>query len=129
MAETVLVAVPGDGRARTNPIHPADVAALCVRLLDSRENGDLAAGGPEVLTRDEIVTLAFRAWGRAPRILHLPAPPLSRAASMIRPIHPRIGELLEFGVRVFANDCVAPRAGERRLGNYFESLAGAGSGG
>jgi len=72
LARKGLTTVIGDGRARTNPVHQADVAG---KLLENLESGptELSVGGPEVFTRREIAELAFAVIGKRPRVLPVPA--------------------------------------------------------
>ena len=114
----------GDGRARTNPVHEEEVAAACVDALGGGP-GDVELGGPEVLTRREIVELAFAALGRRPRLLRVP-PWLFRAmGALARPLHPRMGELMRFFAAVAATDAVAPARGHMRLSEYFAARVAA----
>src|SRR3954470_248290 len=77
---SLLPALPiaGPGRARYQPIWAGDVADCVIAELDrAPKNGasrrfDLA--GPETLTYDDIARVALRAWGRQPRLLHVPLP-------------------------------------------------------
>jgi uncharacterized protein YbjT (DUF2867 family) len=123
MARLGLMPVVGTGAWRTNPIHEADVAELCRSALEEGDP-DLPAGGPDVLSRLELARLAFAALGRRPRILRLPRLFLDVSWRMMRLLHPRIGEFMEFAVEVFSSDCVAPVRGTRRIEDHFRHLAG-----
>ncbi|HEX8693979.1 MAG TPA: SDR family oxidoreductase [Longimicrobium sp.] len=114
--------VIGDGSARTNPIHEADVAVVCADALASPER-EIAAGGPDVLTRREIVELAFRAVGREPKVTRVPPAVFRTMALLARPFNRRLAALLAFGAAVSQVDCVAPVRGTRRLEDYFRTLA------
>ena len=132
MARRGLVYVPGDGCARTNPIHPREVAEVCVTALGQPDGSEIAVGGPEVLTREDIVRLAFEAVGRRPRVLHLPRWALIALARVLHPWHPRLAEVTDFTARALTNDFLAPQVGSRRLRDHFagegRSMAGAASG-
>ncbi len=121
MARRGVAWIPGDGQARTNPVHPREVAEVCVGALDQGEDLSLPIGGPEVLTREDVVRLAFEAVGRRPRILHLPRWALLGAARLLRPWHPRLSEVTDFSARALTSDFLAPEAGTRRLGDHFGS--------
>jgi uncharacterized protein YbjT (DUF2867 family) len=121
MARRGVIAIPGDGRSLTNPVHPIDVAEICVRVLDG-EIDEVSIGGPDVLTREEIVRLAFAAIGRTPRVIHIPRGLIVAAGKTASLLNPRLGELLEFGAKVFTSRCVAPHHGTRRLADYFAEL-------
>lgn len=123
MAEKGRGPVIGDGSARTNPIHEADLAEVCVAALTS-DAREIAAGGPQTLTRREIVETAFAAAGRRPRILRVPVWIFRGVAVAARPFNPRLAALLAFGADVSQVDCVAPARGTRTLDAYFRELAG-----
>lgn len=112
--------VLGDGSARTNPVHEADVGRA---VADAAESTDRVVeknvGGPDVLTRREIAEAAFRAVGREPRITSAPPGALRAAAGVFVPFNPRLAALLRFGTEVSLSDCVAPSIGTRRLEEYF----------
>lgn len=125
LARLGIAPLVGDGRARTNPVHEREVAAACVEALGGGP-GDVELGGPEVLTRREIVELAFVAVGRRPRLLALP-PWLFRAmGALAQPLHPRLGELVRFVAAVASSDALAPPRGSMRLSEYFAGRVAAG---
>ena len=112
----------GDGRARTNPIHEADVARACADAL-APGVGELSVGGPDTYTRREVTELAFRALGRRASITSLP-PGLVRAlVAPVKLYDRRLYDLLQFGVAVGTTDVVAPAYGTRGLADYFGRLA------
>jgi uncharacterized protein YbjT (DUF2867 family) len=123
MARSGRAVVFGDGRARTNAIHDADLAQVCASAIAGDERGDIPAGGPDVHTRREVVELAFAALGKKPRITRLPGWAPGAMGRVARPIAPRIGELLAFLGAVSAGDFVAPTRGTRRLADYYRELA------
>lgn len=122
LARRGLTTVIGDGRARTNPIHQADVAAQVLALLDFGP-GEISIGGPEIWSRREIAELPFRALGRPPRILSIPAFAFRAGGKMMGGVNPRLGQLCQFFAAVSTTDCVAPVAGHLRLQDHFRSLA------
>lgn len=119
MARRGFAFVPGDGLARTNPVHPREVAQVCVDVLGQTTNVRIPLGGPEVLTRADIVRLAFAAAGRKPRLLHLPRWVLIVLARVIRRAHPRLAEVTDFTARALTNDFLAPTTGIHRLADHF----------
>jgi uncharacterized protein YbjT (DUF2867 family) len=126
MARRGRGAVVGRGDARTNPVHERDVARACADAVEGAAR-EVSVGGPEVYTRREITELAFRALGRKPRVVSVPAR-LMRA--LVRPVglfDRRLYELLDFGVAVGTVDVVAPRVGTHSLKDYFRQLAGGGA--
>jgi uncharacterized protein YbjT (DUF2867 family) len=124
MARRGIAGVVGDGQGRTNPVHPTEVAEACAHALDRTDEVTLPVGGPQVLTREEIVRMAFAAVGRPARILHVPRPVLDAAAVAVHPLHPRLGEMIAFGTAAFSHDFVAPLGGHRTLAEHFALVAG-----
>lgn len=116
--------VIGNGKARTNPIHEADVARLCVEALQSGAS-EILAGGPDTFTRQELVELAFEVAGKEPKITHLPLHLFTGAARVLRPLNARVAGLLDFGAAVSTTDAVAPARGMNTLRAYFEAHAAA----
>jgi uncharacterized protein YbjT (DUF2867 family) len=113
----------GNGRARTNPIHEAELAGLCADAVEPGGPAEVPCGGPDVLTRDQIARLAFDALGRRGHVVHAP-PAIGRAmAAAVHPFDARMAELLEFGVAAMTHDGVAPARGARRLEEYLRAAA------
>jgi uncharacterized protein YbjT (DUF2867 family) len=123
MARLGVASYPGDGSARTNPVHQADVAEACVQSLTMPQETETDVGGPDIFTRDEIVRLAFRVLDKHPRIVRVSRSVLIAGAKVIRPLHPHAGDAADFVARVFTTDCIAPRRGRRRLEDYFRDLS------
>ena len=71
MAKKGKVYLFGKGDFKLNPIHGEDLAQVCVDKMSSDEN-EITVGGPDMLSQNELATLALNAWGKAPRIVHLP---------------------------------------------------------
>ncbi len=114
--------VIGSGTWRTNPIHERDLAEACVDALDSTQE-EVNLGGPDVFSRQEIVEMAFKALGKKPSIMHVPVWSAQAIPFIAKPFNRRIAELIEFGVRVATQDCIAPKVGGRRLEDFFAELA------
>jgi uncharacterized protein YbjT (DUF2867 family) len=112
----------GDGRARTNPVHEADVARACADAVGSDES-EIAVGGPEVYTRREATELAFAALGRRPKITSVPAGLVRTLVAPLKLFDRRLYDFLQFGVAVGTLDVVAPAYGTRTLAEYFRQLA------
>jgi uncharacterized protein YbjT (DUF2867 family) len=122
MAARGLILLPGNGGAKTNPIHEADAARACVAALDS-DNTQIIAGGPEVFTRRRIAEIAFESLGRTPRVFRGPPILFAPLVPALRIPHRRLAAIVEFGIAVSGVDCVAPSYGTRRLGEYLRSAA------
>lgn len=109
------------GTTKSNPIHDGDLALVCADAIEGSER-EVAAGGPEVLTRKEMFELAFAALGRPPKFMPAPLWGLKLGVAMMRPFQPRLSELMEFLGSLSEHDAVAPVRGTRTLGAYFKSL-------
>jgi uncharacterized protein YbjT (DUF2867 family) len=122
MAKKGLAIVIGDGQARSNPIHPEDVAAACIRALEPGID-ELPVGGPQVLTRAEVSLLAAQAVGKTVALRHIPPWTMLAASACTKPFNRRLGELLEFGTRVATTNAVAPAVGTRTIEEFFNAHA------
>ena len=116
-----LATVIGPGDARTNPVHQADVAQ---RLMLHLEDGptEESIGGPDILTRRQIVELPFRVLNKRPRVLSVPPKAFGVGAKLAGLVNTRLGELFEFVNAISTTDCLAPSLGKQRLEDYFRSL-------
>jgi uncharacterized protein YbjT (DUF2867 family) len=111
-----------DGKARSNPIHEADLALVCVEAIES-ESSEIEVGGPEIFTRREEIELAFAAVERKTRVLQVPQPLFKAALPLIRLGDRRRGEMLEFLASISRTDLVAPKHGTRLLSDYLREHA------
>jgi uncharacterized protein YbjT (DUF2867 family) len=123
MARRGIAWIPGDGSALTNPVHPLDVAEACAEVLTLGHGVSVSVGGPDIVTREEIARMAFAVVGKKPRILHVPRLMLLAFAALVRPVHPYLGEVLEFGTYAFTSEFIAPARGRRRLSGHFAERA------
>jgi uncharacterized protein YbjT (DUF2867 family) len=112
----------GSGAARSNPIAPEDLASVVADALHAG-TPRVDAGGPDVLSRAEMFEVAFRAIGRRPRFVPVSPVIVEANARLVRPLDPRLSDLLRFFSRVSTTDCVAPARGVRHLEDYFTRLA------
>ena len=120
MARSGIGVVIGDGRSRVNPVHPEDVSDAVVSVVRDGP-ADLEVGGPEILTRDEVMRAAFYAVGKRFRAIHVPAGMVRLQSRLLAPLHPRLSELFEFVAAVFTHDAIAEPRGTRRLADYYAS--------
>lgn len=114
--------VVGNGDCKTNPIHEADVAKVCVDALES-DVAELPAGGPEVFTRRETVEMAFAALNRKPSIISITPSLFKLMIAPLKLFNRRVYALMDFGIAVTQVDSVAPVAGSQKLRPYFEKVA------
>jgi hypothetical protein len=84
---------------------------------------DVPAGGPDIMTRREIVETAFQVVGKRSRIVSVPASVIRLGARITSIINRRKADLLEFAAAVSTCGGVAPQAGRLRLIDYFRELA------
>lgn len=123
MARRGFLADVGSGTARTNPICERDLADIIVDVaLGPDGPRDVAAGGPEILSRRQIMeTIAAQA-NRQVRIGALPVWFARAGAAMLRLVHPRMGQFGQFAVGLATNDVIAPALGTTRLGDYLAGV-------
>ncbi|MDI1479847.1 NAD(P)H-binding protein [Polyangium sp. y55x31] len=122
MARKGFGSVAGDGTAKANPVHPICVAEAMVSVVEEGPEF-VPVGGPEVLTREEIMRLAFDVLGKKPRIMHVPPFAFRFWSAVLRLPHPRLSDMLEFVAAVTTTDSVAEARGTRPLRPWFEALA------
>jgi uncharacterized protein YbjT (DUF2867 family) len=122
MAKKGTVNLFGDGNYKTNPIHGADLAKVCVNAIESNEK-TIEVGGPEVLTHNEIAELAFNVVNKKPKIKYMPEwmrktiLMLTRTFTSSKTYGP-----MEFFFTVLAMDMVAPKYGTHTLSNYYAEM-------
>ncbi len=112
----------GDGATQSNPIHPRDVATAIVGVLE-RGPASLPLGGPETMTREEMLGLAFTALGQPRRFRRVPPGLFRFLAVLLTWFHPRLSELLEFFAAVATSTSIAPAVGVERLSDYYREVA------
>jgi uncharacterized protein YbjT (DUF2867 family) len=122
MAKRGLGFTLGEGSARINPIHGADLAEFIGDHLFGPA-GTWDVGGPDILTYRELEELAFRIAGRRPRILRLGR----RTAAAIQWAADRgsgrAGNLARFFLESLTLEAVGTPTGTRRLEPYLRTLA------
>lgn len=113
----------GGGATRTNPIDERDLAAIVAESVAGEGPRELAAGGPEVMTRAEIFERIAAAAGRRVRVVRMPVALAVVSAALLRPLHPRLGQLGQFATRLARHDAIAPALGTRRLDAYLATAS------
>jgi len=109
----------GSGEQKINPIHGEDLAKVCIEEITS-DNRIVDIGGPEILTYNQILSIAFDAAGKKPKISKVPIwmrnviLKLARLFTSVKTYGP-----LEFFMTVLAIDMVAPIYGSRHLQEFF----------
>ena len=122
MASKGRVYLFGPGSNRINPIHGADLAAVCADALEG-ERQEVEVGGPEILNWREIAELAFKTLGKPAKISSVPIRLAKTAVAATRIFNRHQGELLAFFTEMGTSEVVAPAAGTRTLARHFEELA------
>ena len=118
MAKRGPIFLIGKGDAKTNPVDHRDVAEVLVKhLWEGPEK--IPVGGPDIVTRKEIGLRVFEALDKKPRFLSVPAWGMRFGSLMLRWLHPRLSQLLEFAVAVNISEATAPKVGKRGLLPYF----------
>ncbi len=122
MARSGHMFLLGDGTNRVNPIHGADLAAICA---DAAENDvqEISVGGPDTYTFNETVTLAFDALGKKPWITHIPMWVGDAALFVTGLINKPLAGVMSFAIAVSSLDNVAPARGTRHLKDFYRELA------
>jgi len=121
LAERGRVPLFGQGNASTNPIADEDLAVvaadqlLAPAPLVARE---LELGGPDILSRRRIAELACEAAGRG-RVMSLPLGLGRLMALLMRPLSPRMSDLVRFVLAVGETDAIAPTVGKRSLAESY----------
>jgi uncharacterized protein YbjT (DUF2867 family) len=122
MARRGLLVDVGRGRTRTNPIDEHDLAAIVAEAAFGDGPREIAAGGPQVMTRAEIFETIIAAANRRVRVMRLPVWLGDASAAVLRVVHPRIGQLGRFAAQLARHDAIAPALGTRALTEYFAAL-------
>ncbi|WP_409029024.1 SDR family oxidoreductase [Gracilimonas sediminicola] len=119
MAEKGRVVLFGNGELKLNPIHGADLAEVCVRAIAQKDK-EIAVGGPDILTQNEIAEMALCAWNKPGNNVHLPGwirLLILNAAKIFLP-EKKFGPL-EFFLTLMSGDSIATRYGKHRLQDFF----------
>ena len=122
MAKSGRIYLFGSGELKANPIHGEDLAKICVSAIESDEE-EIEAGGPEILTQNEIAKTAFNVVGKTPKITHIPDWIRRVILSLARLVlnTQKYGPI-EFFMNVMAMEMIAPEYGKHTLKEYFNEL-------
>lgn len=121
MAKKGKVYLFGDGEYKMNPIDGEDLAKVCVEAINVPDK-EINIGGPEVLTQNEIATLALNAWSKKVKIAHFPdwirkfTIWIFRTFTSSKTYGP-----IEFFLTVLATDAIAPQYGHIKLETFFNN--------
>lgn len=123
MANKGRVFLFGNGEQKANPIHGADLAAVCVNAIRSYER-EVLIGGPQTLTHNQIAEMAFSVVKKKPKLTHVPIW-ITKLFVWLMRIFTRSKTYgpIEFFMTVLSMDMVAPEYGTHTLKSYFEELS------
>ena len=110
----------GNGKARTNPVHECDVAETLLKFIHKGHIESM--GGNAVYSRKEISDIIFNRLGKKARYIPYPAFLMKFGALLVKPIHPRMGQLLEFMALATCNDSIADQTGSRNFTDYHFNI-------
>ena len=79
---------------------------------------EIACGGPEVMTRRQIFELVGAAAGQK-RVRGFPVWLARINAAMLRLVHPRIGQFMQFAVGLAEHGVIAPAMGTKRFRDHL----------
>ena len=115
----------GSGEYQINPIHGQDLAEVCVQAADGEEK-EINVGGPDVLTHNKILAIAFESLGNPVKVFRIPIWLRDAVLTMLRLLTSvKTYGPLEFFMTVLAMDMVAPTYGNHHLKDFFlESCRG-----
>jgi uncharacterized protein YbjT (DUF2867 family) len=113
----------GDGRARTNPISERDLAEIVVDVaLGGDGPREVSAGGPEVMSRREMLERVAQAAGYRAKVTGMPLALCKLSTAVLRAVHPRMGQFVQFVVGLAQHDVIAPACGTTTISDYVRSL-------
>ncbi len=121
MAKGGKIYLFGDGTLKLNPIHGKDLAKAVVNAINN-ETKEFNIGGADLLSQNEIAELALTAYAKEVKIIHLP--------DWIRKfalwfVHTFTSEKtygsIEFFLTTMAMDMIAPKFGEEKLVDFFNT--------
>ncbi|MCU7926841.1 MAG: SDR family oxidoreductase [Candidatus Thiodiazotropha sp. (ex Dulcina madagascariensis)] len=122
MAKRGQVYLFGNGELKANPIHGEDLATVCVDAIDKSDK-EVAIGGPEILSQNEIAMTAFEILGNEPKITHIPDGVRVAILKTVRLFTgSKVYGPVEFFLTVMAMDMLAPEYGKHTLKEYFTNL-------
>lgn len=119
MAKSGRVYLFGDGHQKFNPIHGKDLANFIYQLLKTTTK-EVAVGGPDILSLNDISKLALTAQNKPVKISHLPdwlrkfSIWSLRTFTSVKTYGP-----IEFFLTLMAEDNVAPTYGSHDLKSFF----------
>lgn len=122
MAAKGRVVLFGDGENKMNPIHGQDLAEVCVNAI-SRNEKEIDVGGPQVLSYNQIASLAFSVAGKNPHVTRISPRVTNFILAITRLVSTsKFYGPIEFFITVLTTNLTAPGYGTRSLKEYFREL-------
>lgn len=122
MAIQGRVFVVGDGSGVINPIHGADLAAVCVKAFQDNAK-EVPCGGSEVFSYQRIGEMAFDVVGKKPKFMKIPVWVTKVLVALIKPFNKQQADLFSFFITAARNTELAPKYGTHTLKTYFIDFA------
>jgi uncharacterized protein YbjT (DUF2867 family) len=121
MAKGGRVYLFGHGNLKLNPIHGADLAEVCLDKITSNEK-EPSVGGQDILSHNELATLALKAWNKKIKITHIPDWVRRFSIWALRTFtSPKNYGPYEFFLTAMASDNIADQYGSRKLEDFFNN--------
>ncbi len=118
-ASSGFMLMVGDGYQRSNPIHGADLAQVCVDAVDGTAK-EVNAGGPEVFTYLEMVDLAIEIAQTKPIVFPLPLWAADALVAGVGLFNRDVHDVALFATTLSRIDIVSPLCGTHRLRDFFK---------
>ncbi len=120
MAQGGKVYLFGDGKPKLNPIHGKDLAKVCVDAIQSSDK-ELPVGGPDLLSQNEIASLALGAYSKPSKIIYFPDWTRKLTLWLLRTFtSSKFYGPAELFLTTMAMDMSAPCYGEEHLKDFFK---------
>jgi uncharacterized protein YbjT (DUF2867 family) len=122
MAKKGRIYLFGNGELKSNPIHGQDLAEIIVSYIETEEK-EIKAGGPQILTQNEIAGTAFKALDKTPKITYISNWLRILVLKLLKIFTPsKTYGPIEFFMTVMAMNMIAPEYGKHTLKEYFEIM-------
>lgn len=120
MAKSGRVYLFGDGKKKANPIDGEDLAKVCVGAINLSED-EVNIGGPEIMTHNEMATIAFNVIKKPIKIMYIPNWIRKSLLWIIQKItNQKTYGPIEFFLTVMSMDMVGRQYGKKTLKEHFE---------
>lgn len=121
LARRGLLVDLGTGSPRTNPIDDDELATIVADAVRGDGPREITCGGPDVMTRREIFELVARSAGQK-RVRGFPVWLARMNGALLRLVHPRLGQFVQFACGLAEYDVIAPVMGTKRFADHLDSI-------